>query len=107
MGAPDLWDRIDSTAATPGPRGPGRAVTIVLSLVVAAAGTAGLFAAFLSGGEPAGLPGAGVFVYADQGPRPPEIPFDNVDLFAFDPETGQRANLTNTPTVAECSVSAF
>src|SRR5919106_2634205 len=101
---PELWDRIESTAArAPRPSGPRRLVTIVLSLAVAAAGTVGLVAAFLAGGGPASLPANGVFVYADRGPQPPEIPFDNVDLFAFDPATGERTNLTNTPTVAESS----
>ncbi len=102
--APDLWDRIESTAARASrPRGPGRFATIVVSLAVAAAGTVGVFVAFLSGGGPAGLPANGLFVYADEGPQPPEIPFDNIDLFAFDPVTGERTNLTNTPTVAESS----
>ena len=101
---PELWDRIESTAArAPRPSGPRRLVTIALSLAVAGAGTAGLVAAFLGGGGPASLPANGVFVYADRGPQPPEIPFDNVDLFAFDPATGERINLTNTPTVAESS----
>jgi Tol biopolymer transport system component len=101
---PDLWERIESEAARPPqPRRPGRLVTIALSLAVAAAGTVGVVAAFLGRGEPAGLPANGVFVYADGGPQPPEIPFDNIDLFAFDPATGERTNLTNTPTVAESS----
>ena len=98
---PDLWDAIESRARASEPRGPGRLLTIVVAMVVAAVGATGLLVAFLGGDEPATLPANGLFVFAGEGPRPPEIPFDNIDLFALDPTTGERANLTNTPTVAE------
>lgn len=43
----------------------------------------------------------GLIVFTDTGPSPADIPFDNVDVYAWDPATGERANLTNTPSVAE------
>jgi TolB protein len=98
-----LWDRVESKTPEPGPRFLPRVLTIALAMALGAAGVAGLMVAFLGGREPASLPTNGVFVYADRGPRPPDIPFDNVDLFAFDPATGDRVNLTNTTTVAESS----
>jgi Tol biopolymer transport system component len=42
-------------------------------------------------------------VYTAAGPSPEGSSFDNVDLFAFDPATGERTNLTNTPSAAETS----
>ena len=45
----------------------------------------------------------GLIVYEDLGPQPETIPFDNVDLFALDPASGKRWNMTNTRTIAENS----
>lgn len=58
------------------------------------------------GDRPAGgLRPNGMIVFTDQGPAPADIPFDNIDAYAWDPSTGERVNLTDTPTVAERSLS--
>jgi Tol biopolymer transport system component len=100
-----LWIRIEAMGPErePSPRFLPRILTIGVAMAVAAVGVAGLVATFLAGSEPVSLPTNGLFVYADRGPQPPEIPFENLDLFAFDPATGDRTNLTNTTTVAESS----
>lgn len=106
VSAPDLWDAIEvrSRSAPPKPK-VQRIATVVVALAVAAASIAVLVVTF---GEidhrPAVRPGEnGLIVYTASGPQPPSIPFENVDVFALDPATGERVNLTNTPTVAERS----
>jgi len=88
------------------PRRSRRIAAVLVALTVATASTGALVVAFrgVHGRTPvAGLGTNGLIVYADQGPQPHSIPFQNIDLFAFDPATGERVNLTNTPTVAEVS----
>jgi Tol biopolymer transport system component len=107
ISTPDLWGTIEDRSLAAPPRlDRRRLVTAAVALAVAAASTAALIATFDGvDGRPAIRPGVnGLIVYTDLGPQPPSIPFENLDVFAFDPASGERVNLTNSPTVAEQSL---
>jgi Tol biopolymer transport system component len=100
---PDLWPQvvIEKGSRRVG-ASVGRLLVVASALAVSALGWVLLTAAFKGvhtsqvGPRPNGL-----IVYADIGPDPASMPFQNTDLFALDPRTGQRWNLTNTPTISE------
>jgi Tol biopolymer transport system component len=99
----DVWDDIRTRAPRPGSPEPprNRLLVVVVALAVALGSFIGLLEAFRGGRDrsAAGAPANGLIVFADDGPSPTK--FQNIDLFAFDPASGDRVNLTNTPTVAE------
>jgi Tol biopolymer transport system component len=103
---PDLRGRIERGPdhEMPGPPRRRRAPTLIAALGLAAASVFLVVRAFDDVRPPAGrLRENGLIVYSDEGPQPRSIPFDNIDVFALDPATGERVNLTNTSTVAELS----
>jgi len=103
--APDEWEAIEVRAWTTRPQRHRLAVALV-ALLVAIGSIVVVVIAFrnVRQGRPAGqLQANGLIVYADAVPLAGPTAFENMDLFAFDPETGQRVNLTNTPTVSERS----
>lgn len=103
--APDEWEAIEVRAWTTRPQRQ-RLAAVLVALLVGIGSIVVVVIAFrdVRQGEPAGrLQENGLIVYADAVPLPGPTAFENMDLFAFDPETGERVNLTNTPTIAERS----
>jgi Tol biopolymer transport system component len=99
----DVWEDIRTRAPRPGSPEPprNRLLVVVVALAVALGSFVGLVAAFRGGRDKsaAGAPANGLIVFADDGSSPTK--FQNVDVFAFDPASGERMNLTDTPTMAE------
>jgi YVTN family beta-propeller protein len=105
VSAPDEWDAIEVRAWTRRPP-KHRLAAALVALLVAIGSTVAVVIAFrnVRQSEPAGgLQANGRIVYVDAVPLPGPSDFENTDLFAFDPESGEQVNLTNTPTVAERS----
>ena len=105
---PDWRDVERLALGSEAPPSPWRRVTPALvAAVITILATVFVIRAFGGLGDDAAtsLRTNGAIVFTDGGPAPADIPFDNVDVYAWDPATGQRSNLTNTPTVAEESLS--
>lgn len=104
--APDEWEDIELRAWTARPPQKRRVASAAVALLVGIGSIVVVVIAFrnVREGTPAGqLQANGLIVFTDAVPLPGPSAFENTDLFAFDPATGERVNLTNTPMVAEGS----
>jgi Tol biopolymer transport system component len=103
------WGDIERRAGATEPAPSSRRRVASASVAAAIAILASLFAyrAFsgIGDGAATSLRTNGPIAFTDYGPAPADIPFDNIDVYAWDPTTGQRSNLTNTPNVDEESLS--
>lgn len=102
---PEQWTSIEARQSrSDQPPVRRRVAVVALALALSVATTAVAIVAFDRVGDRstgAGPIANGLIVYTAAGPSPQGSSFDNVDLFAFDPETGTRTNLTGTPSAAE------
>jgi Tol biopolymer transport system component/thiol-disulfide isomerase/thioredoxin len=106
---PDQWASIETRQVHSDlPSARRRVGVVVLALALSIATTAVAIVAFDRVGDDRTVStqtiANGLILYTALGPSPDGSKFDNVDLFSFDPATGERTNLTQTPLAAEGSV---